>query len=146
MAIDIDGFGLLRDIGANATVFAGLDKDVAKAARMLVVKHIKDNSSSLTVLRHVKNAIGPTAFALIMDGMSEAQIKSIVAKLDKYHPELKTATPDWRRRHLFSLAEATMEPFAKPTSAPRLKKTKLAAPSDGAERISFSSAGATRKR
>jgi hypothetical protein len=45
--------------------------------------------------RH-RAALGADAFDLILDGLTDNQVKSLVTRVDKHHPELKTASPEWR--------------------------------------------------
>jgi hypothetical protein len=147
MALDIDGFAVMRGIGTHSEAFAAIAADLAKAARTLVVKQIRHKNTGLNALRDLRAALGLEAFSLITDGMPDAQIDSLAAKLDKNHPELKTSDSAWRRRHVMALADGSIEPTEKAKARPkqeRVKKTR-AAPS-AAERISFASAGATRKR
>jgi hypothetical protein len=145
MALDIDGFAVMRSIGSHGPAFPAIAADLAKAARTLVVKQMRHKNTGLNALRDICAALGPEAFSLITDGMPDAQINSLAAKLDKNHPELKTSA--WRRRHLLSLADGSVEPTEKAKAPPKQEKVKKprAAPSTP-ERISFASAGATRKR
>jgi hypothetical protein len=108
---------------------------------------IKDKKTGLAALRDIRGALGAETFNLIADGMVDPQIKSIAANLDKHHPELKTSNAAWQRRHVLARAEGSVEPIDKPKSAPKKENTKKppAAPK-APERISFVSAGATRKR
>jgi dipeptidase len=147
MALEIDGFAVFYSIGSHRAAFAGIATDLAKAARTIVVKLIKDKKTELAGLRAIRNALGPESFNLIADGMADSQIKSIAANLDKHHPELKTSNAAWRRRHVLALADGSVEPMEKPKSPLKQEKAKKprAAPK-ALERISFSSAGATRKR
>ena len=100
MAADIDAYAVLGNIGAHRDTFAGVAHEISKVARMIVIKQIKSKSSTLGLLREIREAIGDLAFQLIVDGMTEAQVKSSVAKFDKYRRELKVANSDARWRHL----------------------------------------------
>jgi hypothetical protein len=84
----------------------------------------------LDAIRAVKKALGDTAFSLIVDGMKDAEVKTLIAKLDKHHPELKTATPEWRRGHLRSLAGGAAKPASKtvPPAKSPTKSKKAAKP------------------
>ena len=147
MALEIDGFAVFHSIGSHRAAFAGIAADLVKAARTLVVKLIKDKKTGLAALRDIRTALGAETFNLITDGMADPQIKSVAANLDKHHPGLKTSDAAWRRRHVLALADGSVEPMEKPKSAPKVEKAKkpTAAPKTP-ERISFVSAGATRKR
>src|SRR5262245_29514887 len=110
MALDIDGFAVLRGIAAEPNTFAGVAADAAKAARDLVVKQITAKSAGLESLRNVRKVLGAEAFTLILDGMKDAQIKSVISKLDKNNPNLKGSSSDWQLNQLSELAKGSIEP------------------------------------
>jgi hypothetical protein len=147
MTLEIDGFAVFHSIGSHRAAFAGIADDVVKAARTLVVKLIKDKKTGLATLRDIRSALGAKTFNLITDAMADTQIKSVAANLDKHNPQLKTSNAAWQRRHVLALADGSVEPMEKPKSPPKQEKVKKprAAPK-APERISFASAGATRKR
>jgi hypothetical protein len=147
MALDVDGFAVFRSIGSHTEAFAAIAADVAKSARTLVVKQIAHKDTGLRAMRAIRTAVGPEAFGLITDGMSDAQIKALAVKLDKHNPELKTANGAARRLHVRALADGSAQPSEKQRGAskPVTAKKAPAAPSL-ADRIHFSSAGAIRKR
>jgi len=147
MALDVDGFAVFRCIGSHPDTFAAIAADVGKTARTLVVKQIQDKNTGLKTVREIRAAVGPEAFSLIADGMADAQIKSLAAKLDKHNSELKTSKSAVRRLHLLALADGSAEPVEKSKSAPKTSKSKKTQmPVRPADRIQFSSAGATRRR
>lgn len=149
MALDIDGFAVMRSIAAHPSIFPDVAADVAKTARALVTKRIKAKASTLTSLRDVRKALGADTFNLILDGLPDPQVKSLVTKFDKHHPDLKASNPQWRRRQLSALAEGSAEPAEKPKKPPKARAAKKALPKQSKappERLDYSSAGATRKR
>lgn len=149
MALEIDGFAVFRSIGSHRAAFEGLAPDLAKSARTLVVKLIKDKKTELPAIRAIHSALGAEAFGLLTDGMSDAEIKSLGTKLDKHNPMLKQTDPVAQRRLVLALAAGTAEPSEKPKAAPKAPKppkAKKAAEPKPLDRIAFSSAGATRKR
>jgi hypothetical protein len=148
MVLEINGFAVLRSLGSHPETFSEIGEDVCKIARTLVVKQMRARSTDLNSLRDVCNALGKEAFSLILDGMPDAQIKTLVTKHDKHHPELKTSNSAWRRRQARLLAEASVEPAAKTTSAakPRQSKKAVAQKPGDPETLSYASAGARRKR
>jgi len=148
MALDIDGFAVLRSIATHPSIFSDVAAEVSKTARTLVTKQIASKGSTLKSLRDVRKALGGDAFNLMLDGVPDPKIKSVVTKLDKHQPELKTSNPQWRRRHLSALMDGSVEPTAKPKAAPKAKAAKKAASKqpDVPEFLDYSSAGATRKR
>jgi hypothetical protein len=148
MAIDIDGFGVMRSIASHPSAFPDVAADVAKAARTLVIKQIKSKSSSPKSLRDMRKALGAEPFKLILDGMPDPQIKTMVSRFDKHHPDLKASNPQWRRAHLSALVEGSIEPTAKAKAASKKQTGKKAASkqTDKPQFLDYSSAGATRKR
>jgi hypothetical protein len=158
MALDIDGFAVLHSIAAHRRMFPDVATEVAKAARTLVIKQVKAKNTGLHSVRDIRKAIGAGTFDLIMDGMTDAQVKSLVTKLDKNHPELKSSTSQWRRHQLKGLAEGSTEPAPKvpkaksppkqKTKSPLKQKTKkrVSEPSEAGGLLDFKSAGATRRR
>jgi len=147
MALDVDGFAVFRSIGSHADAFAAIVAEVAKSARTLVVKQIAHRDTGLKAVRTIRAAVGPEAFGLITDAMSDAQIKSLAIRLDKHNPELKTASGPARRLLVRALADGSAQPSERRKGVPRSVKLKKApsAPNP-ANRIQFSSAGAIRKR
>jgi hypothetical protein len=147
MALDVDGFAVFRSIASQPDTFAAIAPELAKVARTLVVKQIRHKGTGLKAVRDIRAAVGPEAFSLIADGMADAQIKSLAAKLDKHNSELKGSNSATQRLHVLALAEGSAEPLEKSKSASRpARPKKTPAPPSPASRIRFSSAGATRKR
>jgi hypothetical protein len=148
MVLDIDGFAVFRSIGAHPRAFASIATEVAKVARGLVVKQINAKTSDLKSVRNICAAIGRDSFDLILDGLTDGQVKSLVAKVDKHHPETKGGSPEWRLQRIRALAHGIAEPIAKPTTAVKSKKLnkRLAERPAAPERLAYLSAGAKRKR
>ena len=148
MPLDIDGFAVLRSIAAHPSAFSDVAVEAAKAARALVTKQIKGKGSTLKSLRDVRKALGGDAFNLILDGVPDPQVKTLVTRFDKHHSDLKASNPQWRRRQLSALVDGSVEPAAKPKVVPKGKAGKKAASKqpDVPELLEYSSAGATRKR
>jgi hypothetical protein len=147
MALDVDGFAVFRSIGAHAEAFAAIAPEVTRTARALVLKQITHKDTGLKIVRDIRAAVGPEAFSLIADGMSDAQIRALALKLDRHNPELKTANEAARRLHVLALAGGVAEPMEKSQSVRKRTPSKTTeAPPNPASRIQFSSAGATRRR
>lgn len=125
MALDVDGLEILKAIVARPEAFPDIRAEVAKTARALVVKQLKAKTLPLPGLRLVRASLGAETFSLVVDGLTDAESKSLVTRLDKNHPDLKAATADWPRRHLVALAGGT-DPVAK--AAATSAKPKAAAP------------------
>jgi hypothetical protein len=146
MALDVDGFVVLRTIGVHPHIFKAVAADAVKAARTLVVKQIAHKNTGLKTVRDIRAAIGREAFSLIMDGMSDAQIKSLTARLDKHAAQAKVADGT-ARLHVLALADGSTQPLAQPeggTGTARSKKTP--APPSPPARINYKSAGASRAK
>jgi hypothetical protein len=147
MGLDVDGFAVFRSIGSHSEAFAAIAAEVAKSARTLVVRQIAHKDTELKAVRAIRAAVGPEAFGLITDGMSDAQIKSLAVKLDKHNAELTTANGAARRLHVRALADGSAQPSEKQKGASKPIKAKKAPPAPSPpDRIHFSSAGAIRKR
>ncbi|HLQ91077.1 MAG TPA: hypothetical protein VK148_13675 [Xanthobacteraceae bacterium] len=142
MAVELDGFSLLNSIGAHAHVFSEIKNDVLKAARTLVVKQLKTKSAGMKSLRDVRESLGHDSFALIVDGMKDAEVKSLLGKLDKHQPELKGSNPQWRVAQLRALADGSIEPAAEDAAKTKSgKKSKATVP----ERLTSRAMAAVRK-
>lgn len=124
MALDLDAFAVLRAIGAHAALFGDTKADAAKAARALIVKQIKAKNTDLAALRALRKALGDETFALVVDGLKDAELKTLVARFDKENPEVKTANPAWRRRHLLALVTGDVEPVPKTAKLKKPAKAK----------------------
>ncbi len=124
MPIALDSYDVLRRIGKHADLFKPVRADVDKAARALVVKCLKDKSAGIDALRAIGEALGEASFGLLVEGLKDTEAKSILTRLDKHHPEVKTGTAAWRRQHLLALATGAMD--ASPPPAKPAKKAKAA--------------------
>ncbi|ABY33148.1 hypothetical protein [Methylorubrum extorquens] len=112
MALDVDGYAVLQAMASAPEAFPDIRTEIPKAARALVVKQLKARALRVASLRLIREVLGSETFALIADGMSEAEVKGVVTRLDPHHPSLKTATPGWHRHRLSALA-AGDAPFRK---------------------------------
>lgn len=165
MALEIDAFAAMRAIAANPAIFVDIHADAAKLGgelaqkiRVLVAKQIKARNSTVTSIRAIGDALGSAAFDRAVDTLKDSELKTLVGRLDKHHPEQKTATAEWRRRHFRALIAGSSEPATKPApkpkaakkpskpkkpKSPNLKKPKL---SEENQYLEDPSAGAVRKR
>jgi hypothetical protein len=117
MSIALDGFEVFRQLGKHADVFAAIRADVDKQARALVVKCLKAKSVGLNDLRDVRKALGQEQFGLVLEGLKDTELKSVLTRLDKHHPDMKTALAGSRRHHLNALADGSATPHAPPAKA-----------------------------
>lgn len=118
MALEIDGLAILCAIAETPQAFPAIRQDVNKAAQALVTKQIKARGLTVAGLRQVQAALGPQPFALIVDGMKDAEVKTLAVRLDRHDPDLKAAKPTDHRRRLLALAAGT-DPVAKPAAPAR---------------------------
>lgn len=149
MALALDGYVVLRRIGQHADVFAGVKSEASKAAQTLVLKQLKVKTAGIESLRAVYRALEADTFALIVDGLADAQAKSLVTKFDKHNKEVKSASALTRRRHLTALADGSVDPARKPERVKKpAAKSKRAAKSAPREldRLSSEAMGARRRR
>jgi hypothetical protein len=146
MALDVDGFAVLRTIGVHPHIFKAIAADTAKAACTLVAKQIAHKNTGLKVVRDIRAAIGREAFSLIMDGMSDAQIRSLTTRLDKHAAQAKVADGT-ARLHVLALADGSAQPLAQPEGGTRTARPKKTpAPPKTPGRINYVSAGASRTK
>ncbi len=146
MAVEVDGFAVLRTIGVHPHLFKAVAADVAKSARALVAKQIAHKNTGLKTVRDIRAAIGREAFSLVMDGMSDARIRSLATRLDKHAAPAKVADGA-ARRHVLALADGSVQPAEQPPAGgPARRPKKTPAPPRPLGRIHYLSAGATRKR
>jgi len=147
MALDLDAFAVLRAIGAQEALFDVVRTDAAKSARTLVVKLIKSKGTDLATARALYGALGHESFALIVDGLKDAELKSLTTRFDKENIELKGANGALRRRHLLALATGSVQPAPKAPKAPKTAKAPARKKVAKTPEFLFDeSAGAVRKR
>lgn len=127
MPIALDGFEVFQLIGKHARIFAPIRADVDKQARSLIVKCLKAKVVGLAALRDIRKALGGDQFGLIIDGLQDKELQSLLTRLDKHHPQLKQSDADWRRDHLGALADGSAAPHAAPVKT-RKASTKKAKP------------------
>ncbi|MET7244083.1 hypothetical protein ABZT49_12005 [Methylobacterium sp. EM32] len=127
MALEIDGLAVLCAIAEAPQAFPAIRSDVTKAAHALVTKQLKAKTLDLAGLRAVREALGPQPLALIVDGLKDAEVKALVTRLDKHHPDLKDGPAVAHRRHLMAIA-ADLDPVASPAAKPKPAKAPARAP------------------
>ncbi|WP_128566522.1 hypothetical protein, partial [Methylobacterium crusticola] len=125
MALEIDGLAVLRAIAEAPEAFPAIRGDVTKAAHALVSKQLKARNLGVEGLGKVAGALGSQALALILDGLKDAEVRSLAGRLDKHHPDLEQGTPAAHRRHVLALATGTA-PAGKPKPAPKARAPRAA--------------------
>jgi hypothetical protein len=146
MALDLDGFAVFSRIGKHPDIFGTIAVDVKKAARSLLVKHLKAKATILTGIRETRRALGEETFRLVVDGLSDSEVKSALTKLDKHNPELKSGSPSWRREQLGALADGSVEPAQEIAPAKKTPKRLAKAEGAGPKRLNSVAIAATRRR
>lgn len=126
MALDIDGYAVLGAIARQPDAFPAIRNEVSKVARMLVVKQLKEKATSIETVRDIAKAVDVDAFDLILDLMTDAEIKGLVGKVDKLNAEAKSESSQWQRGHVSELALGKKEPATKKSVAKAVKPKKEA--------------------
>lgn len=80
---------------------------------------LKAKSVGLDGLREIRRALGENQFGLVVEGLKDAEVKSVVTRLDKHHPDLKNSSTAWQRHHLNSLADGSSAPHGLPLRSKR---------------------------
>src|SRR6201996_1618070 len=126
MSIALDGFEVLRRIAEHPDLFAPVRADVDKQSRALVIKCLKAKSLGLDALHAIYGALGQQSFELLLDGLKDAEVKTLVSRFDKHHPDAKAGSASWRRQHLKALADRSSLPQPAPAKGKKAsaKKTK----------------------
>jgi hypothetical protein len=130
MAIDIDGYAVLGAIAQKPDVFPAIKSEVSKVARMLVVKQLKDKTMSAAGLQIVGDAVGLDSFDLILDLMTDAEVKTLLGKVDKLNAEAKAAAPQSQRKHVSDLAHNRAEPAVKQSKPAKPKEPRTTKPKE----------------
>jgi hypothetical protein len=127
MSIALDGFEVFRQVGKHAEVFAPIRADVDKQARALVIKCLKAKSVGLDAFRDILRALGQEQFGLVLEGLKDTEVKSVLTRLDKHHPDVKEGDTGWRRQHLSGLADGSSTPHALPAKTKKATSRKAKA-------------------
>lgn len=123
MAVSLNGLNVLGKISANAKAFSEIRPDADKQARALVVKQIKAKPDVDSV-KAVKKAVGSSAFDSVIDGMSDAEIRTLLNKMDPHNKALRQARPASRRDHLRALLAGRAKVAAPPETQAKKRPAK----------------------
>jgi hypothetical protein len=93
---------------------------MSTSRRALVVKCLKARSVGLDALRDIRKALGQEQFGLVLEGLKETELKNLLTRLDKHHPDTKGGAIGWRRQHLNALADGSSTPHAPPQKPKKL--------------------------
>lgn len=146
MALDLDAFATWRAIVKMPAPFALIAAEAARVTRKLLVKGLKAKTCGLADIRAMRQALGAETFGLILDGMTDAEVKTLVARFDPYNRAAKDADAAARRRHFVDLVRGAAAPLAKPAPVKRAKGTRKATKRVQPAQSGYVSAGAVRKR
>ena len=116
-------FALLKSIGASETAFGAVETEVEKAALAIMQKLLKTRDLTVTRLRDACKAVGAETFATVIDNLADKDVSSLVKKLDKLWPELKSASLPVQREHILALAVGRADPTVKAVAAPKTGKS-----------------------
>jgi hypothetical protein len=121
MSTTINGAEILRTIGSNASAFSNAAVEIQKAALSIVAAQLKAKSLDCAGLSGLGQILGLSTFELVLDNLPDKTVAVLAKKLDPHHPDGKTASPSWNRKHLCALAAGETRPSPKPsrTAAPK---------------------------
>lgn len=105
----LDGFSLLRRIGEHPESFPALSTEAGKTAVALITKQLKA-LTDITSFRRLYQALGSELFQQAVSNIKDTDVAAALKKLDNNHPEIKTGSPAWKRKHLYALCEGTGQP------------------------------------
>ena len=122
MAIDLDGFAVLRALVKQPTAFPDISKEASRAAHALVSKQLTIKSANIGTVRQVYRAIGELHSDWCWMSLRTSKLKTLSNKIDKHNAELKAASSSYRRRHLNELAAGSVDPVSVPLKKPAKSK------------------------
>jgi len=123
MARKLDGGAVLRSMLDHPDAFPDIRADLDIAAEKALAKQLKAKALTLADCRKIAAAVGPQTFALALEGLPPATLKTLHTKLDKHHAEQEAGSDVARREHLLKLADGSVEPAAKTTVPATSAKT-----------------------
>jgi hypothetical protein len=112
MALDIDGFEVLRLIGGRPKLFPSVAIEAKTVARKLATKQITE-TDTIDNLNAICKYLGKETFVLLLDGPSPTALRKVIKRIDPHRPESKKATAPWLRNHLAALATGELMPSPK---------------------------------
>lgn len=123
MSTTLNGAEILSAIGSNPSAFPDARAEIEKAALAIVSAQLKTKSLDCAKLSAVGQVLGLETLELVLENLPDKSVGSLAKKLDPHHPEIKSASAIWQRKHLCALA-AGAKPADKPArKAPPKKAT-----------------------
>ena len=104
-----------RDLPRTARPPVGLDPEQ-------VVLFKQSDVPGHTELTWIFDTITTMPYLMRAHAFKDAEAKSILTRIDKHHPEMKTASAAWRRQHLGALADGSIASHAPPAKAKKAAK------------------------
>jgi hypothetical protein len=143
MGVNVNGFAVLGAISSNPDIFKSIKPDACKAATALVLTALKEKSLDLAQVRKIHRAVGAESFDLVLDGMKDAQLRSLLKTLDKHQTEIQDSTAREQRDHLDALILGATQASPAPAKkvAPKSPRSKERSPSSGSRATGTKSAG-----
>ena len=125
MALSIDSQTVLRTFADHPQLYPAIQGDLADFARKALVKQLKSKSTTAALLRQIHDAVSFETLAVVIDGMSAAEIVALAKKVDLYSDHAKSGSDTHAARaHLHAIAAGRAEPAVKPEKATTAKTPK----------------------
>jgi len=129
MTLALDAYDILRRIGSNPELFAGLRGAVAEVAEALVKKELTSGSLDIESFRALVGALGEENVALILQALAPGDVLALARTIDPHHGKPRSKDLAWAERHLMDLALGRAEPAAadgarRPRPKARLSRSK----------------------
>jgi hypothetical protein len=77
MSLALDGYDILRRIGANPNASSALKADLAKTAETLLKKQLKDRALSLEGYKSVLDVLGEVPMRMMLEAMTPPEILAL---------------------------------------------------------------------
>jgi hypothetical protein len=150
MSLALDAYDILRRIGSNPELFAGLRSSVAEVAEDLVKRELTSKSLDLETFRALVGALGEENVALIIETLEPDDVLALVRTLDPRYAKARSKDVASAERHLMDLAMGRAGSDAASMPARRAKpappRTKSAAKKKSARKPASKASPATSRR
>ncbi|MEO1192867.1 MAG: hypothetical protein AAFY02_13985 [Pseudomonadota bacterium] len=113
MPLELNGAQVLQTVLDKPHAFPVIHGELSRLAQSLMMKQLRQRSLGIEGLRAVETALGRETMLLVIDAMSDAEVKSLVVRMDPHYEGLRDADPAWQRGHLLQLSEGERDPQPK---------------------------------
>lgn len=113
-ATRLNGFAILKSVADHEELFSGARDVVDRAALNIVTTELKAQAFDLDRLQRTCGALGSDMLALVLEQVSDAVPKMLIARIDPHHPKMPTDNVKWMRPHIMALACGAAKPEPKP--------------------------------